>query len=186
MSSDSAYPVWPGKPYPLGAKVTPEGTNFALFSENATGVELCLFNSPEDVQESDRIRLSEVTDAVWHCFLPNVGSGQLYGYRVHGHYAPENGHRFNEFKLLLDPYARAVAGLIKWSDEMFAYAFGGKDADLNKDSRDNVACLPKSVVVSDEFSCFFLPRMVAAAAEQVPVRFELVDGIGLFGNAGVA
>ena len=151
MSSDSAYPVWPGKPYPLGAKVTPEGTNFALFSENATGVELCLFNSPEDVQESARIRLSEVTDAVWHCFLPNVGSGQLYGYRVHGPYAPEDGHRFNEFKLLLDPYARAVAGLIKWSDEMFAYAFGGEDADLNKDSRDNVAGLPKSVVVSDEF-----------------------------------
>ena len=100
MAGDSTAPVWPGKPYPLGAKVTAEGTNFALFSENATGVELCLFTRPEDVQESARVRLTEVTDGVWHCFLPNVGSGQLYGYRVHGLYAPGEGYRFNEFKLL--------------------------------------------------------------------------------------
>src|SRR3981081_2157840 len=82
MAPKSAIPLWPGKPFPLGAKVTSEGTNFALFSENATGVELCLFERREDVQESARIRLSEITDAVWHCFLPNIGSGQLYGYRV--------------------------------------------------------------------------------------------------------
>ena len=151
MASDPAVPIWPGKPYPLGAKATPEGTNFALFSENATGVDLCLFNRPDDVQESARIRLAEVTDAVWHCFLPKIGSGQLYGYRVHGPYEPEDGHRFNEFKLLLDPYARAIAGLIKWSDEMFAYIFGGEDADLNKDCRDSAAGLPKSVVVRNEF-----------------------------------
>ncbi|HEY5704415.1 MAG TPA: glycogen debranching protein GlgX [Terrimicrobiaceae bacterium] len=149
--ASSAIPIWPGKPYPLGAKVTAEGTNFALFSENATGVDLCLFNHPGDAQEGARIRLAEVTDAVWHCFLPRISSGQLYGYRVHGPYEPEDGHRFNEFKLLLDPYARAVAGLIKWREEMFAYAFGGEDADLNKDIRDSAAGLPKSVVVSDEF-----------------------------------
>ena len=151
MASDSAIPIWPGKPYPLGAKTSTEGTNFALFSENSTGADLCLFNHPDDPQESARIRLAEVTDGVWHCFLPKIGSGQLYGYRVHGPYEPEDGHRFNEFKLLLDPYARAVAGLIKWSDEMFAYTFGGEDADLNKDCRDNAAGLPKSVVVSNEF-----------------------------------
>ncbi|MGB8466970.1 MAG: glycogen debranching protein GlgX, partial [Terrimicrobiaceae bacterium] len=135
----------------MGAKVAPEGTNFTLFSENATGVDLCLFEHPDDAQESARIRMAEVTDAVWHCFLPKIGSGQLYGYRVHGPYDPEEGHRFNEFKLLLDPYARAIAGLVKWRDEMFAYAFGGESADLNKDARDSAAGLPKSVVVSDEF-----------------------------------
>jgi isoamylase len=151
MASDSATPVWPGKPYPLGAKTNAEGTNFTLFSENSTGVDLCLFNHPDDAQESTRIRLTEVTDAVWHCFLPKITSGQLYGFRVHGVYDPEEGHRFNEFKLLIDPYARAIAGLIKWSDEMFGYTFGGEDADLNKDSRDSAAGLPKSVVVSDEF-----------------------------------
>jgi isoamylase len=151
MGDDSTAPVWPGKPYPVGAKVTAEGTNFALFSENATGVELCLFTRPEDVQESARVRLTEVTDGVWHCFLPNVSNGQLYGYRVHGLYKPEEGYRFNEFKLLVDPYARAVAGLIKWSDQMFAYQLNGQDADLEKDTGDNAAGLPKSVVVSEDF-----------------------------------
>ena len=151
MAGDSTAPIWPGKPYPLGAKVTAEGTNFALFSENSTGVELCLFTHPEDVQESARVRLNEVTDGVWHCFLPNVGSGQLYGYRVHGPYAPSEGYRFNEFKLLVDPYARAVAGLIKWSNDMFAYALGNSDGDLTKATGDNAAGLPKSVVVSDDF-----------------------------------
>jgi isoamylase len=151
MGDDSTAPVWPGKPYPLGAKVTAEGTNFALFSENATGVELCLFTRPEDVQENAKVRLTEVTDGVWHCFLPNVNSGQLYGYRVHGLYTPEEGHRFNEFKLLVDPYARAVAGLIKWSDQMFAYQLNGQDGDLEKDTGDNAAGLPKSVVVSEDF-----------------------------------
>jgi isoamylase len=151
MAGDSTAPVWPGKPYPLGAKVTADGTNFALFSENATAVELCLFTRPEDVQESARVRLTEVTDGVWHCFLPNVNSGQLYGYRVHGLYTPEEGHRFNEFKLLVDPYARAVAGLVKWSNGMFAYALGNEDGDLKKDTGDNAAGLPKSVVASDDF-----------------------------------
>ena len=150
MAGDSTAPVWPGKPFPLGAKVTAEGTNFALFSENAIGVELCLFTHP-DVQESARVRLNEVTDGVWHCFLPKVGSGQLYGYRVHGPYAPSEGYRFNEFKLLVDPYARAVAGLIKWSNDMFAYAIGNADGDLTKGTGDNAAGLPKSVVVSDDF-----------------------------------
>jgi isoamylase len=151
MTPGSAISIWPGKPYPLGAKVSPEGTNFALFSENATGVDLCLFDRPNDAHESARIRMAEVTDNVWHCFLPKITSGQLYSYRTHGVYEPKEGHRFNEFKLLADPYARAIAGLIHWSDVMFAYALGENDGDLDKDVRDNAAGLPKSVVVSDDF-----------------------------------
>jgi isoamylase len=151
MTSDAAMPIWPGKPYPLGAKVGSEGTNFALFSENATGVELCLFDGSDHAQESARIRMTELTDMVWHCFVPQVATGQLYGYRVHGKYEPKEGHRFNEFKLLVDPYARAIAGVINWSEAMFAYPLGGEEADLNKDHRDNAAGMPKSVVVSDEF-----------------------------------
>ena len=144
-------PVWPGKSYPLGAKVSHEGTDLAVFSENAAGVELCLFYHPEDAQERARIRMAEVTDTVWHCFLPRVSTGQLYGYRMYGEYEPTDGYRYNEFKLLIDPYARAVAGLIRWSEVMFAYTLGAEDADLKKDERDNAAGLPKSVVVNDEF-----------------------------------
>lgn len=143
--------TWPGKSYPLGATVTPEGTNFALFSENSTGVELCLFASADSVEETERIHFKERTDGVWHIFLPGVGHGQFYAYRVAGPYDPQQGHRFNESKLLIDPYARAISGMVKWSDEMFGYTFGGDDADLNKDVRNNAAGLPKSVVVSNDF-----------------------------------
>jgi glycogen operon protein len=135
----------------LGTKTDAEGTNFAIFSENASAVDLCLFSQPEDAAASASIRMAELTDGVWHCFLPRITGGQLYGYRVHGPYEPDDGHRFNEFKLLLDPYARAIAGPIKWGDEMFAYAVGGEDGDLTKDTRDNAAGMPKSVVASDEF-----------------------------------
>jgi isoamylase len=151
MAADSTIPVWPGKPYPLGTKTDAEGTNFAIFSENASAVDLCLFSQPEDAAASASIRMAELTDGVWHCFLPRITGGQLYGYRVHGPYEPDDGHRFNEFKLLLDPYARAIAGPIKWGDEMFAYAVGGEDGNLTKDTRDNAAGMPKSVVASDEF-----------------------------------
>lgn len=143
--------VWLGRSYPLGAAVTPEGTNFAIFSQNATGVELCLFNGADDTEPSARITLKERTDDVWHCFLPGIGHGQLYAYRVSGPYDPGAGHRFNESKLLLDPYAKAIAGPIKWSDELFAYQFGGDDADLHPDTRDNAAGMPKSVVVANGF-----------------------------------
>ena len=98
----------PGRPYPLGATWDGEGVNFALFSENATGVDLCLFNHEEQEQESQRIRIEERTDQVWHVHLPEARPGQLYGYRVHGPYEPQAGHRFNPSKLLIDPYAKAL------------------------------------------------------------------------------
>ncbi|MDB6150580.1 MAG: isoamylase [Chthoniobacter sp.] len=149
----SHHQVWQGRPYPLGATVTPEGVNFALFSENATGVELCLFDSVDASQEMVRIRKREHTDQVWHCFLPGVKAGQLYGYRVHGPYDPANGHRFNPAQLLMDPYAKAIAGEIKWGDEMFAYkqGTGSPDADLEMDDRDDAYGIPKSVVIDDAF-----------------------------------
>ena len=101
--------VWPGSPYPLGATWDGVGVNFALFSEHATRVELCLFDSPDADSESLTIPLTEHTDMVWHGYLPDVRPGQLYGYRVHGPYEPHNGHRFNPHKVVLDPYARVVA-----------------------------------------------------------------------------
>src|SRR5215213_6164611 len=134
----SPIQVWQGEPYPLGATLRSEGVNFALFSENATGVDLCLFDHPEAPQETVRIRMTEHTDQVWHCFLPGLKAGQLYGFRVYGAYDPEHGHRFNDSKLLMDPYARAVAGLINWGPEMFGYEMGGPEdkADLLRDYRD--------------------------------------------------
>src|SRR4051812_17507543 len=115
--------IWKGHSYPLGATWQGNGTNFALFSENATGVELCLF---DDLGESEvaKIRFTERTDHVWHAFLPEVKLGQLYGYRVEGPYEPQKGHRFNPAKVLLDPYAKAIAGDITWKDEMFGYTVG--------------------------------------------------------------
>ena len=116
--------VWPGQPYPLGATWDGMGVNFALFSENATGVELCLYDRPEDATESHKIPLHEPTDHVWHFFLPDVRPGQLYGYRVHGPYEPEKGLRFNPAQLLIDPYAKAISGRITWSNALFAYKIG--------------------------------------------------------------
>lgn len=144
--------IWQGLPNPLGATLTNEGVNFALFSENATGVDLCLFDDAHAPAETIRIRMLECTGHVWHCFIPGLKAGQIYGYRVHGPYEPENGHRFNPAKLLLDPYAKAVAGLVNWSPEMFGYVQdGSSDADLNRDDRDNAWCMPKSVVIDDTF-----------------------------------
>ena len=105
--------VWPGNPYPLGATWDGEGVNFALFSEHATGVELCLFDAPDAPREAARIPLRERSDQVWHCYLPDARPGQLYGYRVHGPYAPQEGHRFNAHNLLIDPYAKAISGTIQ-------------------------------------------------------------------------
>jgi glycogen operon protein len=130
--------VWQGLSYPLGATVMDEGVNFALFSENATGVDLCLFDSASAPHESVRIRMVEHTDQVWHCFLPGLKAGQLYGYRVYGPFEPKAGHRFNPAKLLIDPYAKAIVGEVEWCDEMFGYQTGAaKDADLTIDPRDN-------------------------------------------------
>ena len=144
--------IWPGKPYPLGATWDGEGVNFALFSENATAVDLCLFESPEHARETHRIRLEECTDYVWHVYLPEIRPGQLYGYRVHGLYEPEAGLRFNPAKVLIDPYAKAIAGAINWSDALFGYRIGDPKADLSLDDRDNVGSIPKCVVVDQAFT----------------------------------
>ncbi len=127
------------------------GVNFAIFSEHATGVELCLFDSIEATEENIRIPVTERTDQVWHVFLPDVRPGQLYGFRVSGPYDPEHGLRFNSSKLLLDPYAKAIAGEVSWSDEMFGYVVGGQKEDLTQDFRDDAWGVPKSVVIDTGF-----------------------------------
>ncbi len=143
--------VWPGKPFPLGATWDGNGVNFALFSEHATKVELCLFRSVADRSEFICIPLREQTDLVWHAYLPDIKPGQLYGYRVHGPYDPHAGHRFNSHKILLDPYARAIGRGIEWSDAMFGYPVGHPDGDLTADDRDNAWCAPLGVVVDSDF-----------------------------------
>jgi isoamylase len=144
--------TWPGKPYPLGATWLGNGVNFAIFSEHATSVELCLFESLDAPLEKFRIPLREQTGEVWHVFLREVRPGQLYGYRVHGPYDPNHGLRFNETKLLLDPYAKSIAGQVKWSDEMFSYIVGDQAEDLSRDTRDNAWAMPKSVVIDHGFN----------------------------------
>ena len=144
--------IWPGAPYPIGATWDGQGVNFALFSEHATAVELCLFERPEDGVESARIELPERTDFVWHGFFPDVRPGQLYGYRVHGPYEPEQGHRFNPNKLLLDPYAMAITGQIDWDDATHGYTIGDPDEDRSFDPRDSAQHMPKGVVVDPTFS----------------------------------
>ncbi len=144
--------VWPGSPYPLGATWDGMGVNFAIYSEHANGVELCLFDSPDQTNESVRIPLREQTDMVWHAYLPDVQPGQLYGYRVAGPYEPEHGHRFNAAKIVLDPYAKAIGRPIRWSDEMFGYRIGDPAADLTKDDRDNAAFAPLAAVIDPAFT----------------------------------
>jgi len=144
--------VWPGYPYPLGATWTGVGVNFALFSEHATHVDLCLFDSPDATTESARIRLPEQTDMVWHAFLPDCRPNQLYGYRVHGPYEPAAGQRFNPNKVVMDPYAKSVARTVRWADEMFGYEVGHPDADLSFDPRDNAPYAPLAAVVDPAFT----------------------------------
>ena len=126
--------------------------NFALFSENATAVELCLFGNEDEAQESYRIPLRERTDQVWHCYLPDVRPGQFYGYRVHGPYDPDRGLRFNPAKLLIDPYAKAITGVIKWSNHLFAYKVGGQREDLEPDPSNSAGGVPKGVVIDSAFT----------------------------------
>ncbi len=148
--TNAAMRVWPGRPHPLGATWDGLGVNVALFSEHATAVDLCLFDSPADEREAHRIRLLERTDHVWHAYLPDVRPGQLYGFRVHGPYAPHAGHRFNPSKIVLDPYARAIGRQLRWHDAIFGYAPDGtatmrSDDDLVRDDRDNAAVAPLGV-----------------------------------------
>src|SRR5689334_12461069 len=133
--------VWPGNPYPLGATWDGQGVNFALFSENAEKVELCFFDPEDETQELVRITITEQSDYVWHCYIPGIQPGQLYGYRVYGPYEPKAGQRFNPHKLLLDPYAKAINGTVKWSNALFGYpvASSDKDRDLEMDTEDSAA-----------------------------------------------
>ncbi len=143
--------VWPGKPYPLGATWDGRGVNFALFSERATQVELGLFDSADAACESHRLPLVEQTDQVWHGYVPGLGPGQVYGYRVHGPYEPAAGLRFNPSKVLLDPYAKAIAREPKWDDALFGYQVGHPDADLSRDDRDSAAVAPLAEVIDPAF-----------------------------------
>ena len=143
--------VWPGRPYPLGANWDGEGVNFALFSAHAEKVELCLFDASGQ-HERARIVLPEYTDEVWHCYLPEVRPDQLYGYRVYGRYDPAAGHRFNPNKLVLDPYAKALHGPLRWSDVLFGYRVGSPREDLAIDRRDSARNMPKCRVVETAFT----------------------------------
>ena len=143
--------VWPGRPYPLGATWDGQGVNVALFSEHAEAVDLCLFDTAEDGHERHRIRLRERTDNIWHAYLPDVRPGQLYAYRVEGPHEPEEGHRFNADKLLLDPYARALSGRLRWDDAVYGYTIGDPDEDLSRDGRDSAPFVPKCRVVDPTF-----------------------------------
>ena len=147
----STRSVWAGQAFPLGPEWDGHGTNFSLFSENAERVELCLFD-PDGAEE--RIELRERTAFNWHCYLPGVGPGQHYGYRVHGPYDPERGLRFNPAKLLIDPYAKAIDGPVRWTAANvlpYVPGTGDEDADLRIDETDSAAAVPKSVVVDPAF-----------------------------------
>jgi isoamylase len=142
--------VWPGTPFPLGATWDGAGTNFSLFSENAESVELSLFDA---AGHETRIEVVERTAFNWHCYLPDVGPGQLYGYRVHGAYDPASGRRFNPYKLLIDPYAKSIEGPIRWERaNVLPYVPGpDADADLELDDEDDAEAIPKCVVVDTSF-----------------------------------
>jgi isoamylase len=143
--------VWPGHPFPLGASWDGYGTNFSLFSENAEHVELCLYDAEGN---ETRIGMPERTALNCHCYLPEVGPGQRYGFRVHGPYDPAAGHRFNPAKLLIDPYAKAIDGTVRWEEEANVLPYvptGREDDDLEPDDEDDAIAIPKSVVVDEQF-----------------------------------
>jgi isoamylase len=143
--------VWPGRPYPLGATWDGMGVNFALFSENATKVELCLFDSVNAQSESQRIVLPERDEEVWHAYLPDLRPGQLYGYRVDGPYQPQRGHRFNAHKIVLDPYAKSIGRDLRWDDALYGYPHGASN-EADFDERDSAPFAPLACVIEPEFS----------------------------------
>jgi glycogen operon protein len=140
-----------GRAYPLGATWDGKGVNFALFSAHAERVDLCIFDT-RGRREIARYTLPEYTDEVWHGYLPDIRPGTLYGYRVYGPYDPSNGHRFNNNKLVLDPYAKALSGQIRWSDAHYGYRIGAPRGDLSFDRRDNASGMPKCVVLDTAFT----------------------------------
>ncbi len=143
--------VLPGRPYPMGPTFTGEGVNFAIYSEGATKVELCLFDSPEAKNQTECISLPESTGRVWHGFLAGLKPGQLYGYRVHGQFDPANGLRFNPAKLLIDPYAKAICGRVDWQAPIFGYTLGNPQEDLARNDDDDAWGMPKCVVTESTF-----------------------------------
>jgi isoamylase len=145
-----ARAMLPGRPYPQGATWNGTGVNFSIYSEGATAVDLCLFNDPSSA-ECRTIAIHERSGHAWHCFVPGVQIGQYYGFRIHGPYEPERGMRFNPAKLLIDPYAKAIAGPVDWNAPVFGYELGNPDEDLRADCRDDAAAVPKGVVVSADF-----------------------------------
>ena len=144
--------IWPGAPFPLGATWDgAAGTNFSLFSEHAERVELCLFDADD---EEERVELTERTAFNWHGYVPGVGAGQRYGYRVHGPYEPAAGHRFNAAKLLIDPYAKSIEGPIRFEEEANVLPYvpnGSPDDDLEPDAEDDAIAIPKCVVIDPRF-----------------------------------
>ena len=140
-----------GKPYPLGATWDGKGVNFALYAENAEGVELCLFQSDRDKHESIKIRLNERSHQIWHAYIPDLKPGQLYGYRVLGPFDPANGKLFNPNKLLIDPYAKAISGTIQWHDALFGYEPGHPDGIFRFNPTDSAPFIPRSVVIDTKF-----------------------------------
>jgi isoamylase len=147
----SPQKVWPGRSFPLGATWDGEGVNFAIFSAHAEKIELCLFDRSGNREEA-RIVLPEYTDEIWHVYLPDARPNLLYGYRVYGPFDPSNGHRFNHNKLLLDPYAKALQGRVRWGDAVFSYRVGSPREDLSFDRRDNARNVPKCRVVEPAFT----------------------------------
>ncbi len=144
--------ILPGLPSPLGATWDGEGVNFAIFSENATAVELCLFAAADDASEDETITMHERTDQVWHCYLPDLRPGHFYGFRVYGPYDPARGHRFNPHKLLIDPYAKAITSSIPWSNALLGYDSHSPCGDLAPSIVDSAGSLPKCVIMDDHFA----------------------------------
>lgn len=143
-------PIEAGSPFPLGATYDGDGTNFAVFSANAAKMEICFFD-PAGRHEVARIALPQCTNEIWHGYVPGVHPGALYGYRAYGPYQPEEGHRFNPNKLLLDPYARRLHGQVRWTDSLYGYRIHSPRTDLSYDHRDSAAAMPKSVVTESVF-----------------------------------
>src|SRR5207302_1717490 len=141
--------ILPGKPYPQGATWDGTGVNFALYSESATSVELCLFEN--ESSEPECFTLKESTGFVWHCYIPGIKLGQLYGYRLYGPYEPARGLRFNPAKLLIDPYARALAGDVDWKAPVYGYKIGAPELDLAIDDRPDHVSVPKCVVATSHY-----------------------------------
>lgn len=151
--------VWPGRPYPLGATWDGEGVNFALFSERAERVELCLFDRVGR-RELRRVSVKEQTDQVWHCYVPEARPGLVYGYRLYGPYDPAQGLRFNPHKLLLDPYAKQIQNTLRWHDSIFPYRIGHRNEDFSQDRRDSGPSMLKGIVVDPAFTWERIARRV--------------------------